>query len=88
MLGTPARIKLATLMTGHPVSINTLIMHSGIIANDCEMFCQTLDRAGMLQRNKIIHTSDESDAHKSGTVIPREKPDASLLSRIRRHLGI
>lgn len=88
MLGTPVKIKLATLMTGHPVSINTLMQRSGITSNDCEAFCQTLDRAGLLQRNEVTADPLKSDHSASKNINLRVKPDLSFLSQLRRRLGI
>lgn len=88
MLGTSAKIKLATLMTGHPISINTLMQRSGITANDCEAFCQTLDRAGFLQRNEVTTDSVKQDQSTSPKNTLKVKPDLSFLSQIRRRLGL
>jgi hypothetical protein len=47
LLGTPARMKLATLMTGRSISIATLALKSGTTLDECSQFCSELDRAGM-----------------------------------------
>lgn len=88
MLGTSAKIKLATLMTGHPVSINTLIQRSGITAHDCEAFCQTLDRAGLLQRHDVSAEHPKPDQSELPKNTFKVKPDLSFLSQIRRRLGL
>lgn len=87
MLDTPARLKLATLMTGRPLSMDTLALRSGATLNDCEMFCQALDRAGMLQRHDI-NAQAPSDRQINQDQALKVKPDLSLLARIRRRLGI
>lgn len=85
LLGSPARIRLATLMAGQPISLDTLVLRSGATAQDCEMFCQELDRAGVLQRHgapaQPQRAMNEAPALKA-------RPDLSLLGRIRRRLGI
>lgn len=88
MLGTSEKIKLATLMTGHPMSINTLMQRSGITANDCEAFCQTLDRAGLLQRNEATADPVKPEQGVSPKNTLKVKPDLSFLSQIRRRLGL
>lgn len=87
MLGTTARIKLATLMTAHPVSIDTLALRSGIPSQECAMFCQALDRAGLLRRDSVPAPATPPH-HTSETPALNAKPDLSLLSRIRRRLGL
>jgi hypothetical protein len=85
LLGSPARIRLATLMTGQPISMNTLVLRSGATAQDCEMFCQELDRAGVLQRHGAP-AQPQRDMNEAPAL--KATPDMSLLSRIRRRLGI
>lgn len=87
ILGSPARIRLATLMTGQPISMGTLVLRSGATSQDCELFCQDLDRAGVLRRHganapaRPQHDTNEAPGSKA-------RPDLSLLSRIRRRLGL
>ena len=87
MLGTAMQIKLATLITAHPISMETLVQRSAATWRDCEVFCQTLDRAGLLQRS---HSADKSESNSQTNENPIEKlkHDMSLLRRIRRSLGI
>lgn len=89
ILGSRAQIKLATLMASHPVSLQTLAFKSGASLHDCEVFCQDLDRAGMLQRDGMPPASQPDGATRPDqTEASTSKTDLSLLSRIRRRLGL
>lgn len=85
MLRDYQRTKLSALMTGHPISLETLALRSGCSHHDCEKFCLELDHAGLLQR----HLPAPSPAAAQSEEAP-SKPghDNSLLARIRRRLGI
>lgn len=98
LVSTPARIKLATLMTGQPMSVDKLVMRSGSNPQECERFCQELGRAGILKRqgtqpqllspgmNQPIEYKKAFEDSCPGSL--KDKPDSSLLSRIRRRLGL
>lgn len=85
LLGTPAHIKLATLMTSHPVSIDTLARKSGATLEACSQFCQALDHAGMLLRTGAEARPQRNTPE---TLAIKVKPDLSLLARIRHRLGL
>ena len=80
LLGSAARIKLATLMTAHTLSLEMLAQRSGASLEECRRFSQELDRAGILQRS--------AQPSAPQTLALKAKPDLSLLARIRRRLGI
>lgn len=87
MLGTPMRIKLATLMTGRSISLETLALRSGAILQECEVFCQALDRAGLLQRHDVQPQAQPALNMNNHPVL-KARPELSLLGRIRRRLGL
>lgn len=89
ILGSRTQIRLATLMASQPISLQTLVLKSGASQHDCQVFCQDLDRAGMLQRHGMPAAS-----HPDGGATPDQagaaagRADLSLLSRLRRRLGL
>lgn len=84
---TPARMKLATLMTGHPISINTLVHKSGATLEECSEFCRELDHAGMLLRKGTGSEARPPHGPQEALTV-KARPDMSLLARIRRRLGL
>jgi hypothetical protein len=87
ILNTPLRIKLATLLTAQSMSLDTLALRSGVTPHDCELFCQALEHAGILQRGAA--DAEAAPPHElSASPATQARPDASLLRRIRRRFGI
>lgn len=87
VLGTPMHIKLATLMTRQPMSIEALARRSGATPHDCVLFCQALQRAGILKRD-ARHARPQPQPQVNDNPVKHPKPDASLLQRIRSRFGL
>ena len=112
LIKTPARIKLATLMTGQPISVDKLATRSGCAVQECELFCEELKRAGILNCKAVNQAANQTSGHSIGSNQPpylqpringpigyqtdsgtgtddgKARPELSLLSRIRRRLGL
>lgn len=79
LLTTRERIRLATLMTGRPMSLADASLRCGIRREECAAFAAALVRSGMLvtvgpaQAPRIPHTAP---------------PAAGLIARIRSRLGL
>lgn len=82
LLRTPQRVKLATLMTRHSVTLEQLVQRSGVERAECLGFCEDLRKAG------LFHAHRAAQAVPAPSSAPEEKPPLSLLSRIRQRLGI
>ncbi|SFC05403.1 hypothetical protein SAMN05216344_10815 [Polaromonas sp. OV174] len=90
LLATPARIKLATLMTGQPLSLSALQHRSSQARQDCADFFQALLRAGLLQAvaQASLNRPLASPPSNSQNHAERPRPALGLLARIRSRLGL
>ena len=58
--GSPAYIKLATLMTGKPQSLKDLARLAHIEYDMCELFIARLEGAGILERHPLAAKAEPS----------------------------
>jgi hypothetical protein len=82
-LGTPARMRLATLMASQPLSLAGLQQRSGQPAGECAEFFHALVQAGLLQ------AAPAADAGRTRAAPAAPAPASlGLLARIRSRLGL
>lgn len=93
LLGGSGRIRIATLMTGQPMTLNMLQARSGQTSQNCAEFISDLKHAGLVvmvepstaappERLNIGADGTEKTAHAPS------QPAANLLARIRNRLGL
>ncbi len=86
LVATPQRMRLATLLTGKPLTLNQLHRRSGQPEAECGAFLNELLRAGLLAGAAVPAAASAAPA--------MEKPDTpavaptGLLSRIRNRLSL
>lgn len=89
LLTTPMRMKLATLLTGRPLSVAALQQRSLQPLHDCAEFFLELRRAGLLQQVAAGHSRPAPDSRPAGPDLAAPtKPPSGLLARIRSRLGL
>ncbi|MCJ0762973.1 hypothetical protein [Variovorax terrae] len=81
LAGQPARLRLATLMTGKPFTIAQLHERSGIELPACERFCQEALAAGILQPLSTAPPARPAERHAPAH-------SRGLLAQIRAKLGL
>ena len=85
LLGSPARIKLATVMTGKAMTLETLQKHSGQSEQLCRDFLLDLQRMGLLSNLRV----DTEHKPKPAAIRSITPPiQLGLLARIRNRLGL
>lgn len=93
--GDHNRIRIATLLTRRYFDLNSISGHANVSFSECEKFVVELDRRGLLRKmqdaspppNKnFLDSIYGSESHKPET--KNETQGVSLISRIRRRLGI
>jgi hypothetical protein len=79
--GQPVRLRLATLMTGRPITLAQLHERSGVELASCERFCADAQAAGILRT---------AAAASAAPTAPRPAPahPRGLLAQIRAKLGL
>ncbi len=79
--GQPVRLRLATLMTGRPITLAQLHERSGVELASCERFCADAQAAGILKT---------AAAAPAAPTAPRKAPahPRGLLAQIRAKLGL
>ena len=104
LLETPARVRLATLMTGRPTSLLLLRQRSGLAPQDCLDFLADLRRAELLESARqpapaavavppvALSTSSAPDSvpplDSRPQALARDPVQPGLLARIRSRLGL
>lgn len=90
LLGSPGRIKLATLMRGRPSSATMLQKRSGATAQECADFLQDLKRAGLVRSlgGDSSALLSAAPAPVTSMVPEASKVSSGLLARIRSRLGL
>lgn len=82
LLDSPLRIRLATLLSGKPASVDMLQMRSGASEEACVRFFSDLTRAGLIQPDTSAARPSLAQPQAARSV------HSGLLSRIRMRLGI
>lgn len=86
LLTSRDRIRLATLMTGRPMSLHDVQVRSGLDRAECLAFMSELDAAGMLIHDRYEDTRpQELESAAAGSAA---KVATGLLARIRNRLGL
>lgn len=80
LLGSPERMKLATLLTARALCLAGLAQRSQQPAAECERFLHALKQAGLL--------TECSAAIAPAATVPAPTPAMGLLARIRHRLGL
>lgn len=104
LLETPARVRLATLMTGRPTSLQLLRQRSGFAPQDCLDFLADLRRADLLESARqpasiavgaapiMLSAPSAPDsvlpADSRPQALARDTVQPGLLARIRNRLGL
>ena len=80
LLGSPDRMKLATLLTARALCLTGLAQRSQQPTDECERFLQALQQAGLLTESRVA----------IGPAAPAQAPASAmgLLARIRHRLGL
>lgn len=78
LLTGPQQVRMAALMTGQPMTFASLCQHSGLARETCASFVRRLNEAGLLQPMNAVPQAAPAAA----------LPDAGVLARIRRRLGL
>lgn len=95
LLGTPDRIRMATLLTGQPLALQELQRKARLPMAACETFVNDMRRAGLLGTAEIVQpampvttmpATTTSSAVKKATTSAPIKP--GLLDKIRSRLGL
>lgn len=86
LLDSPLRIRLATLLSGKPASVDMLQLRSGASEEACVRFFSDLTRAGLLQPDMSAPRAPVAQAPTVGQAA--RAVHSGLLSRIRMRLGI
>jgi hypothetical protein len=84
LLGSAARMRLTTLMTGPPLTLAMLQQRSGLAAQVCAEFVDELRRAGYIHSPPA--TLPTARAPEKAGIAP--KVQSGLLARIRSRLGL
>lgn len=93
LLGGLGRIRIATLMTGQPMTLNMLEARSGQTSQNCADFISDLKNAGlvvMVESNSVAppeRFNTGADGTEKTAHAPNQ-PAANLLARIRNRLGL
>lgn len=82
LLTSRDRIRLATLMTGRPLSLQDIHERSGVAVNSCREFVSALAQSGMLVREAAAVQAREVSTATAAAI------QSGLLSRIRFKLGL
>ena len=88
LINTPARMRLATLLTGKPQTLAMLQLRSGQPLADCRVFLSDLERTGLL---KGVLAPASPSSHAAQAPAKTDSPvvaPSGLLARIRNRLGI
>ncbi|MET3492977.1 hypothetical protein [Variovorax boronicumulans] len=98
LLETPARLKMATLLTGRPASLAALQQRSAATAKDCADFLAELKEAGLIEiavtgmtppNAQTAHANAaEASSHASERHSVQPSVQPGLLARIRSRLGL
>ncbi len=84
LLATPARVRLATLMTGRPLSVAALMQRSGVPEQVIFSFLQDLRGAGLLRLTRPQNDRVSAAMRTSGASMATH----GLIARIRGRLGL
>ncbi|MES2946574.1 MAG: hypothetical protein V4772_27220 [Pseudomonadota bacterium] len=80
MLGSPVRIKLATVMRGRPMTLNALQKRSGFSQQECAEFVDLLRRAELLARTEpALQANAPLAAVESNPALPIAAPSPAPL---------
>lgn len=85
LLGSPARVRLAAMMSAGPLTLQAAQLRAGLSAEDCSRFFEALGQAGLLCEDKGSSTY---------TVAPQPRPETTrlaqpgLIALIRNRLGL
>lgn len=85
LLGSRARIRLATLLVRRPMTLAEARQQAGEPEEACLAFLRDLDAAGVLE---VVAAPQPSDAPLAAPATQPGKPAAGLLARIRLRLGL
>ena len=94
LIKTPNRIKLATIMIGGYHSVDKLQLRSGLNADDCAVFLQEMQAAGLVMQLEPagpVAASSAAATHApsgAGVTKPKIQLQSGLLARIRLRLGL
>lgn len=94
LLETPARMKMATLLTGRPASLAALQHRSAATPKDCADFLSALKEAGLIETvvsgmaPQAGPASDTQTAAPLVSALARPPVQPGLLARIRNRLGL
>ncbi len=93
LVATPQRLRMATLLTGKPLTLEQLQLRSGQTQEQCILCLTDFGRAGLL-RGRQAAVGTPSTAAMTTNALPIAKPAAhtplalGLLARIRNRLGL
>lgn len=76
LLGGPQQVRLATLITGRPMTFASLCQHSGLARETCASFVRRLSEAGLLHPPQAMPPE-----------APQAMPEPGVLARIRSRLA-
>lgn len=89
LLGTPERVRLATLMVNRPITLIWLQQRAGIPPTACMQFLAELHDAGLLATAENTPVAPAALRDTSTVAAPVAAPERSgLLTRIRNRLGL
>lgn len=86
LITTRDRMRLATLMTGQPITLVALAARSGVAIEVCREFASDLGKAGFLGTGD--HTAPAPQSTSAELSKPAAVATTGLLSRIRTRLGL
>lgn len=93
--GDHNRIRIATLLTRRYIDLNSIAGHANVSFSECEKFVVELDRRGLLRKMQEVSPPQNKNFLDSIYGSESRKPETknetqgiSLISRIRRRLGI
>lgn len=89
LVGTPERVKLATLMVSKPATLAWLQHRSGVAPAACAKFLDELQEAGVLSSGSVSSPTAGESALPGGadSMQPTPAAQSGLLARIRSRLG-